>query len=157
MMHPEHLRTHVIKPTLKHLGLWSEAAENLLLLTAAAESHLGRWLVQHPIGPARGIYQIETATEFDVHTNFLAFRPELKAKIAELTFACDVPDQTVGNLFYSTAIARIIYRRAQPPLPAPTDWAGLAAYHKRHFNTHLGKATVEKTLELGRELGVIKD
>ena len=52
------LRQYVIRPTLKAINLWSIAAENLLLGTAAQESQLGHYLTQVK-GPALGIYQIE--------------------------------------------------------------------------------------------------
>lgn len=43
-IHPGHLREYIISTTLRELGLYSEAAEELLMLTAAAESECGRWL-----------------------------------------------------------------------------------------------------------------
>jgi hypothetical protein len=49
------LRQYVIRPTLQRLGLWSLAAENLLLGTAAQESKLGYYLHQLE-GPALGLY-----------------------------------------------------------------------------------------------------
>lgn len=40
-IHPGHLREYVIRPTLRDLGLYSEAAEELLMLTAADELECG--------------------------------------------------------------------------------------------------------------------
>jgi hypothetical protein len=153
-MKAEHARMHILRPVLKHIGLWSEAAENLLLMTAATESNLGEHLVQIPSGPARGWMQIETATEFDVHTNWLQYRPEIRARVLELLPEWQDGDAMVGNLFYAAAIARVIYRRAAPPLPAANDWPGLARYWKVHYNTVGGKGTVEKCLADAKRLNI---
>ena len=47
------LRHYVVRPALKHLGMWSPTTENLLLGTAARESGLGFHLKianQHALG-----------------------------------------------------------------------------------------------------------
>lgn len=145
-----HLRLYVIRPLLKKIGLWSESAENLLLGTAAQESSLGMYL--HQInGPALGIYQIEPATHLDIWLNFLDFRPALKIVMQNLVskkFSLQNPSsELIGNLYYSTAIARIIYFRAPFKLPRASDIAGLAEYWKIHYNTSLGRGTVEEFIK----------
>ena len=77
------LRREVLRPTLRYLELWSPAAENLVIGTAAHESGGCRYLTQIG-GPALGLYQIEPATHDDLWTNFLAYRVELRAKTAAL-------------------------------------------------------------------------
>jgi hypothetical protein len=71
------LRHYVVRPTLRRLGLWSKSAENLLMGTAAQESHLGTYLHQVGGGPAKGIFQMEPATERDLIKNYIRYRPEL--------------------------------------------------------------------------------
>lgn len=44
MTDADHLRREIIAPALRHIGMWSEAAENLLLGTAAVESRMGTYL-----------------------------------------------------------------------------------------------------------------
>ena len=51
--------------------------------------------------------------------------------------------QLTGNLFYATAVARLLYWRAPRKLPAPDDIWGLAHYWKDFFNTVEGKGRVE--------------
>ena len=68
-------RECIIRPTLRALEPeipHSLVAEELLMLTAAHESHLGTYLKQKG-GPALGIYQMEPATYRDLHENFLRF------------------------------------------------------------------------------------
>ena len=52
MLDPQHFLAYVVRPSLDSIGLWSPAAQRLLLGTAIAESQL-TWLGQHGDGPAR--------------------------------------------------------------------------------------------------------
>lgn len=148
------LRQYIIRPTLQNLDLWSPAAENLLLGTAAQESQLGYYLVQRN-GPALGIYQIEPATHRDVWTHYLSYRLPLADRVSKLTVSSPkltVPDtMLITNLAYTTAIARIIYQRAAQPLPPADDIEQLANYWKQHFNTPLGKGTVIEFIQNYKE------
>ena len=83
MLDPQHFLAYVVRPSLESIGLWSEAAERLLLGTAIAESQL-TWLRQHGGGPARGVYQIEPATHDDIWANYLAYRDGLANRVARL-------------------------------------------------------------------------
>ncbi len=140
------LRTHVIRPTLKKINLWSEAAENLLLGTCAHESQMGRYLTQVQ-GPALGIYQIEPNTHRDVWKNYLKFHHKQAEAIRSLASdRCtweDKESELISNLAYSTAIARIIYYRTPKALPEANDVEGLAKYWKQYYNTKLGKGKVQ--------------
>lgn len=134
MIDPRQFREHVVRPTLTVNGLWSQAAENLLVGTAIQESRL-TYLVQHGGGPALGVYQIEPATHEDVWVNYLRYRPH--------QWLAREPDSAlVTDLEYATAIARIIYYRRPEPLPDADDIEGLGAYWKQHYNTPLGKGRV---------------
>ena len=148
MINPDHLRMSVIRPVLQDAGLWSEAAENLLLGTAAQESAMGEYLVQLGNGPARGIFQMEPATLHDIQQNFLSYRPELKAK-AERHKAPALSDASNlnCNLAYATLMCRIHYYRVSESLPDANDIAGLARYWKRYYNTVLGKGTESEFVE----------
>lgn len=131
-------RRAIVRPVLQRLDRWSPAAENLLVGTAAMESGLRR-LRQIGGGPGRGVYQIEPATHKDVWDNFLAFRAglagEVRALASQRWFDLEPDRELDGNLFYATAIVRVIYLRAQPPLPHPDDVMGLAQYWKAFYNT----------------------
>lgn len=140
-LHFRQFREEIVKPSLQSIGLWSEAAEMLVAGTAVQESGL-RFLKQLKAGPALGLYQMEPATYYDVLTNFLAYRPELKAKVAALMVPERQPlTQLVYNLDYATALCRVHYLRDREPLPEADDIDGLAATWKRHYNTRLGRGT----------------
>lgn len=148
MISPDQLREYVIRPTLEHLGLYSLAAENLVLGTAAQESKLGTYVHQLGGGPALGIYQMEPATHRDIWDNWLAHKPELASRVRQLIAPWPAPfsRQLVTNLAYATAMCRLHYRRRPEPLPPPDDYEAQAQYYKDFYNTSAGRATVEQYL-----------
>jgi len=148
MINPDQFRELVIWPTLKYLGMYSESAVNLLLGTAAHESKLS--YLKQINGPALGVYQIEPATHKDVYDNFLGYRLGLREKVLALASNVsnkDIDNELIVNLAYATAIARLIYYRIPEPLPDADDVPGMADYWKRHYNTVLGRGTVEQFIE----------
>lgn len=160
MIHPQHLRDYVILPVLHKMEMYSEAAVQLLLMTAAHESHLGHYLAQHPAGPAAGIYQCEPATAQDILKRYLVRRRDLELRFesafqlintGELDWA-EVPIggiklKLVSDLRFATAVCRLHYWMVPEALPAADDVRGLARYYKAHYNTNQGKATVDKVVE----------
>lgn len=145
-MNPEQFLLRVIRPTLKHMGMGGPAAEMLLLGTAMVESNL-MWLGQLNNGPAEGLYQMEPATANDIWKSYLAYRPNTTAKVKALMIeAFDRVDQLDMNNAYATAMARLQYWRVSEPLPNIEHITEMARYYKEHYNTHLGKSTIEKSL-----------
>ncbi len=144
MLDPGDFRLYIIRPTLVHLDLWSEAAEVLLLGTAITESNL-RYLRQKKGGPGLGIYQIEKVTHDDIWGSYLnkLTKVKLKAKVTWLTSRIPLEEQLIHNLSYATAIARVIYWRKPAKLPEAIDIVGLATYWKTHYNTYLGAGKIE--------------
>ena len=149
-MNAKQLRELVIRPTLEYLSPhipYSETAVELLMMTAAHESHLGEYIAQVG-GPALGIYQMEHATFKDIWGNFLRYKVKLSLHLADL-----VPDRSVGHglvtdLVYATAMARVHYFRVPEALPEgclqnEETFRKLAAYAKKYYNTEAGKATEE--------------
>lgn len=151
MMKIQQLRELVVRPVLQELNMYSEAAENLLLGTAAQESVLGTFIKQYPTGPALGIYQMEPATHGDIWDNYLAYHEDLSSQVrgfaSQHSFTRNPHDELVTNLFYSTAMCRLHYRRVSERLPAADDVQGLALYWKHHYNTFKGKGRVEEFVE----------
>ncbi len=140
MLDPEQFRRLVIRPVIRRLGLWSPAAERLLLGTALTESGLRH--LHQVRGPARGLYQIEPATLHDIYRNWLPRRAPLAEGLRMFTAPHGaVEDQLVWNLAYASAVARLIYCRVPEPLPRADDLTALAEYWKSHFNTAAGKGT----------------
>ena len=144
MLDPKDFRKYVIRPTLTHLELWSQAAEVLLLGTVLTESGL-RYLKQKGNGPALGLYQIEPVTHEDIWRSYLDKRKnrKLKANVTWLTSRAPLEEQLINNLSYATAISRVIYWRKPEQLPEAYDLEGLAKYWKVHYNTYLGAGKEE--------------
>lgn len=138
MLDPAQFRAGALRPALRRIGLWSPAAEALLLGTALVESGLV-WLRQRGGGPARGLYQVEPATHDDIWDRFLAHRPGLAGRVGGLAAPQPRVEQLEWNLGYASAIARLVYYRRPEPLPAADDLEALAAYWKAHFNTARGR------------------
>lgn len=140
---PVELRTFVIAPALAAIGLGGAAAEEIMTGIALQESGAGRVLVQKG-GPALGIWQMEPETFADIEMNFLAYRPELAAKIKALRIDALTPlEQLRGNLYYACAMARIKLFRSPDQLPAAGDLEGQAAFYVKIYNAG-GKATTEE-------------
>jgi hypothetical protein len=140
---PDHLR-RIIATACKIIHMHSAAAEDLLLGTAATESHLGFYDKQIN-GPALGLYQMEPSTLSDIYNNYLYTRPTLLQTINQAT-ATTGPDldHLRFDPIYSTIMARIHYKRVKANLPAANDLIGQAKYWKTYYNTALGKGTPEK-------------
>lgn len=148
-MNQEQLR-NFIKRTLTKVSpvMATNNAVELLMLTAAQESHLGEYIRQLNNGPAMGIFQMEPRTHDDICFRYLNRKGELKASILRVS-NCREFDSAVleYNLAYSTALARAFYRRFPEALPSATDVEGLARYWKKYWNTELGAGTVEEAVE----------
>lgn len=136
-MDPQYLRHH-IRATLQLVNLWSPQAEELLLGTAAQESHLGKYRRQIGGGPGTGIYQIEPATEQSLWADYLDYRPSLAVNISMI---CGVrkPDnyQLENNLSYQHIMCRLRYY-AWVKAPIPSTINAQANYWKDHYNTEQG-------------------
>ena len=134
------LLNSIIEPALSAIGLWSPAAGELLLGTAAQESGLRN--IRQVDGPALGLFQMEPATHDDCWRNFLVHRPTLSARIRAL-----IPGLTAGSALmetsdvYACAMARIKYLRVPEILPPEHDLEAQADYYKRWYNTVEGAAT----------------
>lgn len=149
------LRQYVIKPVLYQLGMWSQAAENLLVGTALHESNLQHLdqITPGP-GPAYGIYQMEKPTHDDIWINYLEYKGDLYDKVSDFALSGAFHDivngktipsvaQLHGNMYYATVMCRIHYLRVPERLPAERDFVGMAVYWKRHYNTALGKGKID--------------
>lgn len=151
-MNPTQLCDYIIKPTLTHLNLYSEDSTMLLLGTACAESHCGKYISQVGSDVAKGIYQMETATAEDIIENYLLYRNELYDRVMDLYIKeLSFNENLRGNLFFATAMTRIHYYRV--PESIPGDLEGQATYWKKYYNTELGAGTVEGYIEKYNKYG----
>jgi len=132
----------LITRVLKDARLYSEEAVELLMGTAAQESHLGTYLKQVN-GPALGVFQMEPETEYDIWENYLKYREHLKMVILALTGVTGPsPKNLETNLAYQILMARIHYLRV--PSRIPDDPASQADYWKRHYNSVAGKGKTDE-------------
>lgn len=144
------LRTYIIKPALDAVGLWSLAAENLLVGTCIKESLVGLY-VKQTSGPALGPYQHEPATYID-DIAWVTFDENLPLKRRMLA-ACsyqEVPplSHLMHDWRWATLMCRLHYWRFEEPLPKADDIKGLASYWKRYYNTLDGKGKEEDYVRL---------
>lgn len=150
------LREYVVRPALQRISLWSPAAENLVMGTAMHESRL-RFLDQLAPGPgpAYGLWQMERATYDDLWRHFIPGDSHLRRCLLDLaghdSSIYPPVEELHGNLFYAAAMCRVHYRRVPSALPAFDDALGMATYWKRHYNTHLGKGTIDQALPAFRK------
>lgn len=138
-------RARIVRPVLHALRLWSPAAECLVMGTAMHESHL-QYLKQLGQGPALGVFQMEPATYTDIWNNFLAYQAELARLVSQFSISNPDAQEMEGNLYFATAMCRVHYRRVKDVLPPHHQARALAEYWKKHYNTVLGKGTVEQAL-----------
>lgn len=149
-MDARQLRDYVVVPALGRINAYSRAAEQLVIGTALTESSL-MFLQQIGRGPARGLFQMEPATHDDIWQRYLSKKLDLLNDLKSLLIRdMDLHDQLRGNLFYAAAMCRIHYMRFKEPLPQANDWAGMAAYWKKYYNTPAGAGTVEGFLQKAR-------
>lgn len=152
-MNLRQFRDYAVRPALERVGLYSLAAERLVLGTALTESNL-EYIdqMESPYGdlkpgPAYGFFQIEAATHDDIWRHYLRYQKELGDKVRHL-MCMMVPEieQLRTNLQYAAAMCRVHYRRVPAALPNERDLGAMALYWKRHYNTPAGKGEPEDFL-----------
>ncbi len=127
----------LISTVITGIALYSPAAEELLLGTAAVESDFGTNLMQLGGGPGTGVFSIEPNTEHDIWINHLRYRPERTALVAGISGVTG-PDPWAlrVNLAYQIVIARLKYRMISEPLPLFDDLQAQARYWDDHYNAN---------------------
>lgn len=146
-MDPQQLLEYIIRPTLTDMGdeFDSEAADVLMLATAAQESHCGYYI--HQInGPALGAYQVEP------YTHGLVWRWARKNTPGLVPDRRPPHDRLVYDLRYSVIIARLLYYSWGIPLSGPGaddvfQAVELWREYKRRYNSYLGAATLDQFKE----------
>ena len=144
----------LIKRVLVVLKLDTQEAVDLLMLTAAQESCLGRYIRQKGGGPALGIFQMEPATLNDLYDNYLKYHDDKLKVLQSFRTMCSLEMDLTGNLLYQIAAARLQYFRKPEKLPSKANYADaygyvfeLAKYWKKHWNTSAGKGTVKQAVQ----------
>lgn len=136
------LKRLIVAPALTAIGLYSPAACNLVVGTAAVESDCS-YLKQIGAGPALGLWQMEPATEADIWANVINPSKALKLAINGMLCVGNTTSQLIGNLPYAAAMCRLKYHQSTEPLPTEDDADAMAMYWKRIYNTDLGAGVVD--------------
>ena len=142
-MDPVVFRDTIVKPALMSMNRWSDAAEMLVMGTAAQESHL-YYTRQIGGGPALGYFQMEPATHDDCWTNYINYRASLRSLIMGIRTATGTPSaaEMETDHKYAAAMCRVRYMRVAASIPlVPRD---MAAYWKQNYNTPLGAGSVSE-------------
>ncbi len=149
MIDATQFRDFIVIPTLQHINLYSDAAVQLIMGTFWQESAGVTYIKQLGNGPACGGGQCEPFTHHDIYDNYLAYKPDLKAKLLSLANTYEsthqYPDNSlINNLAYQVALCRVHYLRVPAPLPHADDITAMGEYWKKYYNTPLGKGTVNE-------------
>lgn len=136
----QQFREYIVRAPLLSANVWSPNAEELMMLTAAQETHLGEWV--HQVGgPGLGVCSMEPGTHNYVWTY-------IRSRNLNLPWAAQRSHESLITDFkYAIVMARIRYLPAPPQIPDAKDIEGLAKYYKEFYNTRLGSATVQQATE----------
>lgn len=141
----------IINQTLDHMNMNSKEAVEMIYKTGKAESDY-RTLQQYGDGPALGFFQMEPATCKDILENYVKFRPKYKELLLSLGFQEDKMEfSLMSNIAFQVAMCRLHYRRVPFALPEADDLKGQAKYWKVHYNSHLGKGTIEHFMKANKK------
>lgn len=136
----------IVSDCLLRIGKWSQAAENIVVGTAAHES--GGFKYRRQVGgPALGLFQIEPVTHDSIRNEWHKTHPEIIDLLDKyLIPGHDAVDQLVDNDHYAAGICRLKYAGVKDPLPDAYDIPGLAAYYVKFYNAG-GKATAQEFVD----------
>ena len=84
----EHLRDHVIRPTLKYLGAWSPNTETALLNAVIDAPDLGLFAARKD---GLGLFHITAAQHRDLWDRYLAFNPDIASRVRREGSGREIP------------------------------------------------------------------
>ena len=123
----EHLRDHVIRPTLEYMGAWTPDREAFLLNATVSPPDVGLFSAKRD---GLGLFNITAAQHRDLWDRYLAFNPDLASRVRGLAsqraFLSDPDNELQTNLSYCTAIAWLLHHRAGGSIEQP-ETSALAA------------------------------
>lgn len=120
-------------------GEVNQLAVDLMLETAAQETHLGKFRDESPYNAGVGLCQIDLIAFIDMRNRV---RDDHKATILH-AFNIDLNEVTYRELSYSPLLSfiycRLYYKLIPDPIPDSLD--GRAQYWKEFYNTARGKGS----------------
>src|SRR6056297_395609 len=151
---------YIIRHSLENIGLWSRAAENLVLITGMQESGYEQLIQGYSnLGTARSFWQVEPATAIDNFKNYLdfSFNSNLKNSILEASNLIEIPRNKkdmawllTTNMSFAISMCRIKYLRSPDRIPNTIE--GLAKMWKKDYNTSHGAGTIEECIDNAKEI-----
>lgn len=151
------LRNDVIIPSISAIGLYSEDAVELLMLTAAMESKLGSYIRQVGMtgnDGAFGIFQMEAKTYNRLYDQLITTNTSRSAKLKAYLGYESKPSvqRLITDMALAAIMARLLYFDIQASLPPHDNVPAMAAYYKHWYNTKLGAATPDKAIQAYQNL-----
>lgn len=139
---------HLITKVLIRIGMFSDAACELLMGTCAKESGFGTWLYQLGGGPGLGFFQMEPATEQGIWLHHLPEFPDKRQRLIQVTgvYGPD-PWALETRLDYQIGMARHRYAWVPDPLPDPDDIEAMGFYWDTFYNRNPDAGTVAEFVE----------
>ncbi len=134
------------------MEMYSGDAVAFIMLIAAKESGLGRYMRQLKGGPARGLLQMEPFTHNSVWDTFLYRYPRLINYIQRQVTPWFEADEMDGNAEYAIVMGRAYIRSWPDAIPHAGDIQGMAELWKRKWNTPGGLGTVEEAIAAYKRL-----
>ncbi len=139
-MNASHFRKYIIRQILLDFDCWSKAAEQLLMMTAVAESGL-KYIVQKKDGPARGFFQMEPWVCDDLIDNRLRNNETRRCYLRRSGINQTTAHSLMFNLEFMVLSCRYFYMEIPKILPEKQDFDEMWRYYKKYWNTERGKAT----------------
>lgn len=148
----------LVKDTLQELDpeiKYSPEAAHLVWGTGAHESMGWEYRRQMGNGPAKGFWQMEPFTFYDLVENFLAYRPKLAAKVKQVAGIKEfIAEDLVNNDKLAICMCRVKYYQVKEAMP--TNLEGFAKYWKKYYNTPLGKGTEDEFIRDYKQYSIVE-
>lgn len=126
----------LVRDVIIRLGLYSEDAVELIMLTCVNESHLGKFRYLPRKRTCHGIFQMEINMFNDIVNNYLRFKPHLKERVMEISGIKNfIASDMVNNDKLAVCMVRIHYLRKTEKLPSYLDIDGMANYYKKYYSS----------------------
>lgn len=130
-------------------GLHGTAVQ-MIVETAVAETGLGQ-ITDRTVVAGMGLTQFDELPFNDVKNRNMKLRDKILKELG-VDISLVEWDDLRYNDFLSLLFTRLFYRLKGDPIPKTIEER--AAYWKLHYNTKLGKGTVEHYLEMNRKYGI---
>ena len=131
------------------LGKYGTAKE-MIIETAIAETALGQ-IEDKTVGAGMGLTQFDELPFNDIRNRCKKLQPQIQ-KDLKIDISLVEWDDLRYNQFLALLFTRMLYWLKSDPIPETIEER--AAYWKLHYNTKLGKGTIEHYLEMNKIYGV---